>query len=105
MTDLDNENERTSLDKEDDEDDDEEDDDDVHVCGGCKQEFRSIDLFVSHKRECKAKKKKKKGKAAPAPTNRVSVIVDLGKGVRVLWPVLVSSIQRSGRDRNWGGSV
>ena len=61
-----------------DDDDDDEEDDDVHVCGGCKKQFSKIEIFVSHKRECKAKKRKK---AVTNSNSRVSVIVDLGKEV------------------------
>ena len=76
MSDVGNEHKWASLVGADvNEDDDEEEDDDVHVCGGCKQQFSKIDIFVSHKKECKAKNRKK---AVAKSDNRVSVIVDLG---------------------------
>ena len=59
-------------------DGDDDDDDDVHVCGGCKEQFSKVEVFVAHKRECKAKRRRK----ADA-NSRVSVIVDLGKEVTI----------------------
>ena len=58
--------------------DEDEDDDDVHVCGGCKEQFSKVEVFVAHKRECKGKTKRRK-----ADSSRVSVIVDLGKEVTI----------------------
>ena len=75
MSDMGNQNKWSSLVGEDENEDDEED---VHVCGGCKQQFTKIEIFVAHKRECKAKKRRK---AAADSNSRVSIIVDLGKEV------------------------
>ena len=64
----------------DNEEGEEDDDDDVHVCGGCKEQFSKVEVFVAHKRECKAKKRRK---ADANSSGRVSVIVDLGKEVTI----------------------
>ena len=69
--------------------DEDDEDDDVHVCGGCKQQFSKIEVFVSHKRECRAKKRKK---AEANSSSRVSVIVDLGKEVGYSYDVNLEHI-------------
>ena len=35
-------------------------DDDVHLCGGCRQQFRSYTVFRNHKKSCQARKSKSK---------------------------------------------
>ena len=80
MTDAGDESKWAALvgDNEEGDGDDDDDDDDVHVCGGCKEQFSKVEVFVAHKRECKAKRRRK----ADA-NSRVSVIVDLGKEVTI----------------------
>ena len=80
MTDAGDESKWAALvgDNEEGDGDEDEDDDDVHVCGGCKEQFSKVEVFVAHKRECKAKRRRK---ADANSSSRVSVIVDLGKEV------------------------
>ena len=80
MTDAGDESKWAALVGDNDEDED-DDDDDVHVCGGCKEQFSKVEVFVAHKRECKAKKRRRKAEANSS--GRVSVIVDLGKEVTI----------------------
>ena len=35
-------------------------DDDIHICGACREEFHSLDLFVDHKNKCPIRAAQKK---------------------------------------------
>jgi len=48
---------------------DSSEDEDVHLCGGCKEQFRSYAIFTKHKKTCPARKQRSKlGKSNSIPT-------------------------------------